>query len=267
VPRLPRAALGPSIVVLMMLAGCSILTGASDLTIDSSLAGKDGGTSSDSPPGEAGGDGGRDAAPIVGEDAGVDAAPTSRLREVTFESGLLLGTNGADTSTGTPFVSPDFALRGKYSMLVGTSVAFVEITFPEADEIYASFAFAVATFPAARGVIARFSFADPSTTLDFSIAENAGMIVKLGGSSVGIGGVLQVGPAYRVGVHIARTGGGMTIRAQVADGAATVLDGKGSGVTVGSLGGVKRIALGAIDTELSGVFDQLLVDTVAMPAP
>jgi hypothetical protein len=43
---------------------------------------------------------------------------------------------------------------------------------------------------------------------------------------------------------------------------------KGGGVTIGSLGPLDRIAIGALGAEsITAALDQLLVDTAAMPAP
>ena len=80
---------------------------------------------------------------------GVDAASSTRIREVTFESGSLIGKDGADTVSGTALITTTNPLRGAYSMRVSAAQSFVEASFPPANELYASLVFAPATLPAA----------------------------------------------------------------------------------------------------------------------
>ncbi len=189
---------------------------------------------------------------------------------MTFESGSLTGTNGGDTVTGSPVVTTQYALRGKYSMTVAGPSMFVEAAIPNVAQSYTSFAFTVATFPdgGASATIARFTFGSSATTLDVSVSEGAGAKVIIGGASIGLGGVLQVGVSYRVGIHITLTGTNMKVEAQIVEGAATPLGPKSGGVGMGSLGPLTRISLGSLGPEsITALLDQLLVDSAAMPAP
>ena len=241
-----------------------MLTGASDLRTEAAR-GPDGASSS--PPAEPKSDGG-----TTSEDgSSSEDAPTSgRIREITFESGSVTGMNGGDTATGTPFVTTDGALRGKYSMVVGGPKAFIATTFTGEDEIYASFTFAVAMFPEgdAAATIARIGFASPATTLDFSVRAR-GLVMSVGGASIAVEGVIGVGAPYRLGVHLVQAGDKMTIESFLVEGATGSFGASGGPrIVTGSAGLINRIELGSLGAEsLTAVFDQLLIDSLAMPLP
>lgn len=259
-----RVALSPLLGALLALGACSMLTGASDLRTEPAR-GVNGGDSSGSPH-EAGPDSGTSE---LDGGRGDDAMASSRICEITFESGSVTGTNGGKTATGKPLVTTEGALRGTYSMVVGSPTAYVETTFTDQDEIYASFAFSIAMFPdvGATATIARIGFSKSTGTLDFVVSAG-GLLASINGSSSSMGSAVKIGSAYRVGVHLRQASGKLTIDFFVAEGATSAFGTDGSHIVTGSPGAVDRIAFGSIGPQpLTAIFDQLLVDTFAMPTP
>ena len=273
------------VVLLLALAGCTLITGANDLKTEPSF-GSVGGTSGTSGT-SGGGDGGGSSSGTSGTsgssgtsgtsgtsgglDAGSDGASGGRIREITFESGSLTGPNGADTVTGTPVVTTNGALRGTRSMAVSAGSSFVEASFAPTSELYASFVFNVSALPpgGAYVTIARFSFTNSGTTLDVAAASGAGLRFSTPNSTFTLNTVVA-GVTYRVGLHFGLKNGATSLDVQLVEGATTAFGGTGGGgkLPIGTLGTAERVAFGDLDTAgITGVFDHMLLDSLAMPGP
>jgi hypothetical protein len=234
----------------LAVGGCNLITGASSLTI------------------EAQGD--LDAGAPRSDGAAIDASSrVTRLREVTFESGLLVGRDGADLLTGMAVPFKQQALRGQWSMVATDSTQFVEVGLPNPDEIYVTFLFAVSAFPPGNveDTVLRIGMSD-RTVIDFRVTEHLGTTIAANGMSVGIFTVLQLGTVYRAGLHVRTNAQGTLVEGNIAT-AKAPFDPKNAGmISAEAHGTVKTVQLGAVDAlPLTAVFDQLLVDTAQMPPP
>jgi hypothetical protein len=241
----------PGLLVVLGLAvlGCNVLTGASSLTTDL--------------------EGDLDGGAPRSDGAAVEASSPTRLREVTFESGLLVGKDGADILTGiaTPFKQQP--LRGQWSMVANDGKQFVEVELPSPEEIYVTFLFAISSFAAGEfaSTLLRVGLSDRSV-VDFRVTEHTGSTLSANGVTVGIFTVLQLGTVYRAGLHIRTSAQGTLVEGNIAT-ARAPFDPRNLGMNSGPThGAVKYVQLGAIDVPtITAVFDQLLVDTAQMPPP
>lgn len=266
------------------LVGCALISGAADLTVVP--ADGDGGaeTSASSPDGSNAVDGapsGKDGSDGISDGAVNDArVPTdggdggSRLRDVTFEDGLLLGAHGGDSSFGSAAVGSVSALSGGYSLRINKALSGVQIDVPPQVELFATalvrvdvFNFGPSTLfgivPEAGGTVAELRVQDAGGALKLALV--------VGGTVVAAGGALTVGTVYRVGFHIRQdaTTHLIEIFAALAGAPFSMPVVASSTSTLGRSVGLKMgvIDFGAGVNNVGATFDNLSIDTLAMPPP
>jgi hypothetical protein len=259
-----------AIVAASLLAGCALISGAADLEV--------GALPSDSPEVDAGGvveaslpprpDASADGpVAIVLDGALPDGAPSTRLREVTFESGVIKGKDGADQTSGSPLIESFSPVAGKHSARLDKDDA-IEVDFAPVPEIYATFLVRFENIGLGTEVFLRIGTA---TTLDVEIAPGnaaAAVQVHVGPVVLGPGGSLNdSGQTYRMGIHLRQVGTSTGVEVFVAARGAAFGVAAVAG-SVGNAGKLHSLQLGAIKGgNIKSVVDDILIDTVAMPPP
>ena len=264
-------------VALVVLGGCSLLTGASDLRTEPGAGvgapgkGGDGGTDPSNVEGGASPDGQSptDDGGKPGVDGGLDASPNASVRAITFESGSLTGVNGGDSVMGSPLCQTSQVLRGKYSMGTTTGTSYILAGFPAQTALFTTFLFEIASFSNHTGgfPIVRFTSAASPATLDVLVDSATGLHVASNGIDIGLGSV-QIGVVYRVGLMIDLKNG-LDVQGQMVTGATTDFGPMFSRIGGGAaLGALDHVALGSISADgMVAVFDHLLIDGTALPPP
>jgi hypothetical protein len=263
---------------LAALEACALISGASDLTTDpgvgvDSQAGVEGGT------GTEGGRRDSSAAPSpdgsVDDDGGGDASTHPDLRIITFESGTVLGQDGADTMTGTPAVlsSMPMPLLGKYSMFVANAASSATASFATRDEVYVTFLFEVFSFSTTTAgapiTIASFPTAEIGHSVELQVDGKTGLVCAYAGNTVGVGDV-AIGVVYRVGIHLAFVKDEVTVESRLVAGATSPFGPSApSSLTLGGKGGFASLTFGDLSATdiLTAAFDQVLIDSSALPPP
>lgn len=251
-----------------MLAGCNVISGASDLRSDTSEASDPdaavtGGEPASPPRAEAGAGDGGSAAFDAGPDGGTGDG--GRLREVTFESGLVGLPFGADAVSGAPQLVGGAPMAGQQSMLIERAPSFATVNLGSVSELYATFLVRILDLNAATDTIARFVPEGAGAPIDVTVdKESFDVRVGLAGGSSNA----KVGANdYRVGVHIRSGTGNGVLELYVALRNAAFGPPAYSSATQ-SLGRITGIRLGQVGAGNNGtfMFDDLLVDSSAMPS-
>ncbi len=142
----------------------------------------------------------------------------------------------------------------------------VEIDFAPQPEIYATFLVNIDRIGLNSPAFARID-TDTASVLDLELPNNvgAGLQVHAGLDLLGPGGnITDDSTVYRVGIHLRRVGPQKLIDVFVAPRGALFATPAVSGI-VKNVGNLRSIRIGSIVGIVRGVFDQLLVDTAAMP--
>jgi len=270
----------------MALAGCALLSGASDLTVgdvggdDAAPTtnggdGQGGGTADGGMPGVDAGGGRFDGA---GGDVDAKASPdgsvsASRLRNVTFEDGALTGVHGGDSMFGTPFLATGAsALSGTASLGTDKGPSGIQVDVPTLDEVYAT------TLARGNG----FGLSTDYTLLSF-VPESGGTIAELhvqanvtgislvlvvGGIPVDPGAPVTINTTYRIGAHLRQGTTTKLIEVFLAPaGTAFGAPFASSSIALGRTIGVRIGSLGTSSTNGKLYFDDLFIDTASMPGP
>ena len=265
------------------LAGCALISGAGDLTVgdadgaaatvggDVDGAGMPDGSVVPAVDGSRGRFDGATGDVNVPSDGGGDAG--SRLRNATFEDGAILGVHGGDTMSGVVSLVTSGALSGADSIRVANAVGGIEVDVPMLSEVYATALVQAEATP----------FNDDLTIFAF-VPESGGTIAELhlvsvgfggphfalviGGRSVGTSGAITAKTVYRVGFHLLQDSATNLI--EVFSGSPTTAFGPAIITSPSVLGRTIGVRMGLLaGTAISGTFtfDNLLIDTAAMPAP
>ena len=152
-------------------------------------------------------------------------ASEAPIREVSFEEGRLIDPDtGVDRTSGTVALETAAPLKGRYAAgIPNTANSYLEVRFPAADDLYASFSLRVAALPTSDMRIALLSNA--GTTVGNIILRPTGALgLRTGSTTVGSGSApLQVGTAYRVGLRQKKgTGRNAVLEGYLAEGDASV---------------------------------------------
>lgn len=258
--------LGVFALALVPLAplGCNLLSGVNDLAIGEGATSSgglpDGGAR---PPPDS--DGGADGGATI--DAGDDEPrPPSRLREITFESGDVLGPLGADAVVGMPqIVSGAKAIRGAYSMAVDQPSTLARVNLPPLDDVYVAFTFRPLAPVDDAPTVARIT--TENGTIELMIDEAKGLIFRSGGVSTG--GASQ-GPsgAYRVAVRVLQTSPTST-RLELFSADLDAPFGGASVIAGPHLGRAMLLELGTFaDNNLhASAYDNVIIDASSLPLP
>jgi hypothetical protein len=143
----------------------------------------------------------------------------TRIKDITFEAGSLIGTSGFGSTTGTVTLETGLPLKGSDSMTVSSGASYGTQSFTAADEVFISIYIKIAALPAGQVRVLR--IADGGTSVGALTLETTGK-VTLRNSSTSVGATtiaLTPGTLYRMGIHQKRgTGSNGVLEGFVATG-------------------------------------------------
>lgn len=196
----------------------------------------------------------------------------TRLKDITFESNSLTGTNGADNATGGGVginVASSSPIKGTYYAAVATSAAaaYVQEDVTVTDNIYATFIFRFPSNPSA--IVTIFELRDGSGAL-LRIRLNTNGSIRLtdtSGGNVGDSSVLSTNTLYRVGIRYSKgTGSNAILEAYVAADGEAFGSAFASTNTGTSTAQVSRVRCGCpASSTVTLDFDNLRIDDASMP--
>jgi hypothetical protein len=281
--RLRRTA--AAVAAATALAGCALISGAGDLSVgpledgdgdggalEGSVVALDGATTSDAPGGTDGSVGPTDGAAGDAKKPGDGGDAGGRLREVTFEDGSLLGVHGGDSMVGTPFLATGLtALAGNDSMKIDKNTSGIEVDFAPVGELYATALVRVENLSVGVSTGLEFIPELGGSTAQIQVEAGGGastpVLLAVGGTVVDSGGVVAQNTIYRLGFHLRHDATTSLVEIFVAASGAAF----GQPVistTIATLGRTKAVRMGVLDnggTNTRAIFDNLLLDTLAMP--
>jgi len=269
-----------SVVATAALAGCALISGAGDLTVGptddggaaETSSGGDGATTPDGTmPGADGSVGPIDGSTIDAKKPGDGGDGGTRLREVTFEDGTLLGIHGGDSMFGNNvFLATGLsALAGNDSMRVDKGIAGVQVDIAPVDELYAT-------------CLVKFENLDLSSSTAFVIVPEPGGVAAelqvegkdgpfqlvIGGTAMATGGMAKQGTAFYVGFHVRQDLSSSLVEVFVTD-TGVPFGGPIMTATVPRLGRTAGVRMGVLagGGNTRAVFDDLLLDSASLPVP
>jgi len=194
-----------------------------------------------------------------------------RLKDITFEDGSLTHpVSGADSVTGGVVLNSASALQGVYAANIPTvSGAYLTENFSGADDVYMSFYLRVNAVPGGDVRVALVSNAGTSVG-SLVLRSNGALRLKNGATTIGVDSpALVVGAVYRVGVHQKKrgTGANAVLEAYLAAGDAAFGAPFASTLSGTWTTQADRFRLGATTGTLNATFDDIRLDTGAMPGP
>ncbi|HEX9441514.1 MAG TPA: alkaline phosphatase family protein, partial [Roseiflexaceae bacterium] len=202
------------------------------------------------------------------------ATPSSpRLKTISFEGGSLIDpATGADGVTAPVVLETNAPIKGAYSAHIpnsGTGNLFEN--FSGAGDLYISFYLKLNARPASGARIAL--IANSGTTVG-NIQLTSGGILQLRNGSTTLGSIsaaqaLTAGSVYRIGIHQKKgTGGNAILEAYLATGDIPFGIPFASSATQSFTSAATKFSFGATNSvALDVYFDDIALDTVAMPAP
>ena len=204
--------------------------------------------------------------------ADVTTPPTSgggTIKTMTFESGSLLDpTTGADSISGTVVLETAAPLKGAISARVpGTSSSYLNENFTAAGDLYVSFYLRLVAIPGSDTRIALIS--NNGESVGSLLLRTTGRLrLRLGSTTIGAESVpLLAGQLYRIGVHQKAGSGNAVLEAFIATGDAAFGTPFASTSTGTWTTSADRLRLGSTTGVVDAVFDDVTLDTVAMPGP
>lgn len=264
------------------LAGCALLSGAGDLTVadappansggtDGASVGLDGGaTGSDGAMGDVDGSTGSTDGALADAGGGEGG---SRLRNVTFEDGTLLGLHGGDSTFGQPSLVGFGALAGNNSMRVDKNgqTGGIQVGFAPVDELFATALVRLENLT--NGPLAMFAF-DPQpggVTVELRFSDVGPLSLVVGGNVVGSGGDVGDNSTHRIGFHLRQDATSSFVEVFVATNATGPFGPAAIATTTVKLGPTIAARMGGLEIPSGAgnkvLFDNLILDTLSMPAP
>lgn len=278
--RLRRTA--AAVVSTTALVGCALISGAGDLTVgplddhgapDASALGLDGASTSDGmTPGPDGSVGPTDGATGDAKKPGDGGDAGGRLREVTFEDGTLLGVHGGDSMVGTPFLVTGLnALSGNDSMKTDKGTSGIEVDFAPVSELYATALVRFENLSAGLSTVFEFSPELGGSTAQIQVQDSGRpgtpLLLAVGGTVLDSGGIVAQNTPLRLGFHLRQDATSSLVEIFLAASGAAFGQPVMS-TAISRLGRTRAVRMGVLDnagTNTKAVFDDLLLDTLAMP--
>lgn len=276
-----------AVVSTTALVGCALISGASDLTVGPSDGDSAAPTSASQLDGASDADGGPiglgpDGSNAPTDGAVVDGRPPfdggdggGRLRDVTFEDGTVLGLHGGDSSFGNANITSFNALAGGHSLRIDKSPSGIEVDVPAQNELFVTALVRLESFNGSESTLLGIVPEPGGTVAEVRVqAGPAGgamqVTLVVGGNVVAAGGMVAVGTVYRVGFHVQQdaTTHLIEIFMAAAGGAFGAPIIQSTTAVVGRSTGIR---MGVLDTtgvnNTKSTFDNLFIDTLAMPPP
>lgn len=191
----------------------------------------------------------------------------TRLRNVTFEDGTLLGDNGADEAVSAVAIENVTPIKGLYSAISGFTRGFVGVTFTVIPTVYISFYIKIISVVTTPITVLRLYKAGEAGVLSLFVETSS---IQLNDDLIGTVGdpfTFTVDTIYRIGIrYTIGTGTDAIMQLYIAEGDTSfsnpIVDISNSPAinTVDTLSvGINNLRTGFI------VFDNIRIDTESMP--
>ncbi len=189
------------------------------------------------------------------------------IKNATFEAGSLTDpTSGVDRISGPVGLETAAPLKGSYAArFPNVSSAHLEETFPDVDDLYASFYMRAEALPASDARILLVS-SDGASLGNLVLRANGRVRLRVGSTTFGESAALQPGQLYRLGIRQRRGTGsnavleGYLATADAAFGAPFASTASGPWTTAAN-----RLRVGATTGTIDVVVDDLRLASGAMP--
>jgi unsaturated chondroitin disaccharide hydrolase len=191
----------------------------------------------------------------------------TRIKTITFEDGSLTHpTSGVDSINGSVTLITAGAIKGAYSARISNTSAYLQETFADADDIFATFYMRLDALPSADSRIVLFS--NDGTTVGNLLLRSTGAL-QLRNASTAIGpasAALQVGAIYRIGLHQRRgSGANAILEAYLATGDSAFGAPFASSPAQTFSSAADRLRFGATTGALNAAFDDITLDAAMLP--
>jgi hypothetical protein len=202
--------------------------------------------------------------------AGSPPPPGSLIKAITFESGSLSGSNGADSVVGTVSLETAAPIKGTASARIpNTSSGYLKQGFAAVDTLYVSFYLKVHERPSSDTRIALIS--SSGTTIGNLLLRSTGTLrLRNGSTTIGAeSAALAVGTVYRVGLRQQKgSGGNAVLEAYLATGDAAFGAPFAATFSGSWTSQASELRVGATNGNLTFVtVDDIKLDAGAMPTP
>jgi hypothetical protein len=191
----------------------------------------------------------------------------NRIKTITFEDGALVHpTSGVDSINGSVTLITAGALKGAYSARIPSVSAYLQEMFADADDIYVTLFMRLDALPGGDSRIVFFSN-DGTTVGNLLLRSNGALQLRNGSTAIGSApAALQAGTLYRIGLHQKRgSGANALLEAYLAIGDAAFGAPFASSQTQTFTTAADRLRFGATTGTLNAVFDDIKLDTAALP--
>jgi unsaturated chondroitin disaccharide hydrolase len=190
-----------------------------------------------------------------------------RIKTITFEDGALTHpASGVDSINGTVALITAGPIAGVYSARISSASAYLQENFADADDIFVAFSMRLDAMPSGDSRIALIS--NDGTTVGNLLLRPSGAL-QLRNASAAIGSAsaaLNVGTIYRIGLHQKRgSGASALLEAYLAVSDAAFGAPFASSQTQTFTSAADRLRFGATTGSLNASFDDIKLDTVALP--
>lgn len=194
----------------------------------------------------------------------------TRLKDITFESGSLTGTDGADLSAGTGgVVTP--GLKGSYAAKYTAGNSYIREQFSAVGEIFISFYAYIEATTSSTGRIAELRNGSASAGPSVRYSNNGQIrLYNQGGAQVGSGVAVSLNTLYRIGLRYkAGTGANAIGELYVATEDNAFPGSPNASYTNGTeTDTVTETRIGSpTSTVIDWRFDDVRIDDAAMPGP
>ncbi|MBI4787778.1 MAG: hypothetical protein HY782_12100 [Chloroflexi bacterium] len=194
-----------------------------------------------------------------------------RIKDITFEDGSLTHpTSGADTTSGTVQLDSTSLIKGVYSAVIPNAASsYLNENFTGVSDVYVSFYFKLNAVP---GSNVRIAFVSTAGTIrgNLLLRTNGSLRLRDSGTTIGADSApLTAGTIYRIGLRQkVGTGSNGVLEAYLAVGD-NAFGAPFAATTAGTwTSQADRFRFGATTANnLNAVFDDILIDSGAMPPP
>lgn len=135
----------------------------------------------------------------------------SRIKDITFEAGLLDATSGVDSVSGSVGLETATALSGTASARIAQAVGYLEERFVATDDAWVRLTIRLDSLPSGSPRVVMLSNAG-TTQANLVLTSSGRLRLRIGSTTVGVDSPpLAVGTTYAVGLHQRRGSGGNAV--------------------------------------------------------
>lgn len=190
----------------------------------------------------------------------------SRIKDITFDAGLLDPVHGVDSTSGPVTLETAMPLAGSASASIAQAKAYLQEGFSPTDDLYVRFAVRLRSLSSGSPRIMMISKGG-TTGANLSLLSNGRLRLRVGSTTVGVDSTpLVVGTTYYVGLHQRRGSGANAVVEAFVSTSATLGTPFASTASGKLTSPADRIRFGATNSlPVNLLLDEVLLDTSSMP--